>query len=132
MPATAPVILKLRAYGASKLANMLFTFEAARRWQPDGITVNCLHPGFVATRIGRDGDGGRLGEIATTLLRPFAKSPERGARTSVFLATAAEPAGVTGKYFVNAKPKQPMATALDETAAARLWEVSSQLVGLGG
>ena len=122
----------MRAYGASKLANMLFTLEAARRWQADGITVNCLHPGFVATRIGRDGDGGRLGEIATTLLRPFAKTPERGARTSVFLATSPEPAGVTGKYFVNSRPKQPMATALDEEAAARLWKVSSEMVDIGG
>jgi NAD(P)-dependent dehydrogenase (short-subunit alcohol dehydrogenase family) len=111
---------------------MLFTLEAARRWQVDGITVNCLHPGFVATRIGRDGDGGRLGEIATTLLRPFAKTPERGARTSVYLATAPEPAGVTGRYFVNSQQKLPMATALDEAAAARLWRVSSEMVGIGG
>ena len=122
----------MRVYGASKLANMLFTHEAARRWKPDGITVNCLHPGFVATRIGRDGDGGRLGEVAATLLRPLAKSPERGASTSVFLATAAEPASVTGKYFVNSKTKQPAATALDDAAALRLWQVSSDLVGIAG
>jgi NAD(P)-dependent dehydrogenase (short-subunit alcohol dehydrogenase family) len=122
----------MRVYGASKLANMLFTREASRRWSPDGITVNCLHPGFVATRIGRDGDGGRLGEVAATVLRPFAKSPERGARTSVFLATSPEPAGVTGTYFVNSHPKQPAATALDDAAAARLWQVSSELVGLNG
>ena len=122
----------MRVYGASKLANMLFTREASRRWSPDGITVNCLHPGFVATRIGRDGDGGRLGEVAATVLRPFAKSPERGARTSVFLATSPEPAGVTGTYFVNSRPKQPAATALDDAAAARLWQVSSEMVGLTG
>jgi NAD(P)-dependent dehydrogenase (short-subunit alcohol dehydrogenase family) len=120
------------AYGASKLANMLFTREAARRWQADGITVNCLHPGFVATRLGRDGDGGRLGEVVATLLKPFAKTPERGARTSVYLATSAEVGGVTGTYFVNSKPKQPAATALDDDAARRLWEISTELIDRHG
>ncbi len=120
----------MRAYGASKLANILFAREAARRWSGAGIAVNSLHPGFVATRIGRDGDGGRLGDVTATLLRPFAKSPERGATTSVLLATSPSAEGVTGLYYVNSAPKQPAATALDDAAARRLWDVSSELAGL--
>jgi NAD(P)-dependent dehydrogenase (short-subunit alcohol dehydrogenase family) len=118
------------SYGASKLANILFTREAARRWAVDGISVNCLHPGFVATRLGRDGDGGRLGEIAATVLKPFAKSPERGAATSVFLATSPAPEGVSGEYYVNGEIKNPSAHARDDSAAVRLWDVSSKLVGV--
>jgi NAD(P)-dependent dehydrogenase (short-subunit alcohol dehydrogenase family) len=117
------------AYGASKLANILFTREAARRWEADGITVNCLHPGFVATRLGRDGDGGRIGDIVAPILRPFAKTPERGARTSVFVATSPTIEGVTGKYFVNSAVKNPNAKAQDDAAAARLWDMSAAMVG---
>ena len=120
----------MRAYGASKLANILFAREAARRWADRGITVNSVHPGFVASRLGRDGDGGRLGEIAMSLGRPFAKSPQRGAKTSVYLATSPEIAGVTGQYFANGKVKRPAATALDDDVARRLWDVSASLVGL--
>jgi len=120
----------MRVYGASKLANILFTREAAARWTDDGITVNCLHPGFVATRIGRDGDGGRLGDLIVPLLRPFARTPEKGAATSVHLATSPEVDGVSGQYFVKSRPKEPAANALDDTAARRLWEISETLVGL--
>lgn len=120
----------MKAYGASKLANLLFTHEAARRWADDGITVNAVHPGFVATRIGRDGDGGRLGDLIVPLLGPFARTPEKGARTSVHLATAPDVAGVTGQYFVNSKPKKPAPNALDDEAAQRLWSISEELVGL--
>ena len=121
----------MRAYGASKLANILFTREAARRWSAAGITVNCLHPGFVATRLGRDGDGGRIGDIIAPLLKPFAKSPERGAQTSIFLATAPTVQGATGEYYVKCAPKQPSARARDDDAARRLWDVSKELVALG-
>jgi NAD(P)-dependent dehydrogenase (short-subunit alcohol dehydrogenase family) len=120
----------LRVYGASKLANILFTREIARRWKADGITVNAVHPGFVATRLGRDGDGGRLGDIAMILGKPFARTPAQGARTSVFVATAPELASVTGEYFANEKRATPNTAACDDTAAARLWEVSTGLVGL--
>lgn len=121
----------LRVYGASKLANLLFAREAAARWACDGITVNALHPGFVATRLGRDGDGGTLGDIVAPLLRPFARTPEKGAVASIHLATSPSVAGVTGAYFVGTKAKTPAATALDDVAARRLWDVSEALVGLG-
>ncbi len=120
----------MRAYGASKLANILFAREAARRWAASGITVNSLHPGFVATRLGRDGDGGRIGDLAMILGKPFAKTPERGATTSIYLATSSEVEGVTGQYFANSTPKAPAATALDDDVARRLWEVSASMVGL--
>ncbi len=119
----------MRAYGASKLANMLFTREAARRWADRGITVNCVHPGFVATRLARDGDGGRIGEVVMRLARPFARTPERGARTSVHVATSPEVNGVSGAYFANSRVTKPAATALDDAAARRLWEISETLVG---
>lgn len=121
----------LRVYGASKLANLLFAREAAARWAGDGITVNALHPGFVATRLGRDGDGGKLGDIVAPLLRPFARTPEKGAVASIHLATSPSVAGVTGDYFVDTKARTPAATALDEGAARRLWDISERLVGLG-
>ena len=92
--------------------------------------MNSLHPGFVATRIGRDGDGGRLGDLIAPLLKPFARTPEKGARTSVHLATSPDVAGVTGEYFVDSKPKAPADTALDDDAARRLWTISDDLVGL--
>lgn len=119
----------MRVYGASKLANLLFTREAARRWADDAITVNAVHPGFVATRIGRDGDGGRIGDLIVPLLGPFARTPEKGARTSVHLATSPDVAAVTGQYFVNSTQKKPAANALDDQAAQRLWSISEELVG---
>ena len=120
------------AYGASKLANMLFMRELARRWKDRGVTVNAVHPGFVATRLARDGDGGPLGDAVMTLAKPFARTPEKGARTAIRVATAPELAGVTGEYFVNEKIAKPAATALDDAAALRLWRVSADLVGLQG
>jgi NAD(P)-dependent dehydrogenase (short-subunit alcohol dehydrogenase family) len=78
----------MRVYGASKLANMLFARQAAKRWKPDGISVNSVHPGFVATRLGRDGDGGRLGDLAMTVLKPLARTPEKGARTTIHVSTS--------------------------------------------
>jgi NAD(P)-dependent dehydrogenase (short-subunit alcohol dehydrogenase family) len=120
----------LRVYGASKLANILFTREIARRWKADAITVNAVHPGFVATRLGRDGDGGWLGDVAMTLGKPFARTPEKGARTSVYVATAAELASVTGEYFANEKRTTPNAAGSNDAAAARLWDASATLVNL--
>jgi NAD(P)-dependent dehydrogenase (short-subunit alcohol dehydrogenase family) len=120
----------LRVYGASKLANILFTREIARRWKADGVTVNSVHPGFVATRLGRDGDGGWLGDIAMTLGKPFARTPAQGARTSVYVATSPELASVSGEYFASEKRATPNTAGCDDAAAARLWEVSTALVGL--
>jgi NAD(P)-dependent dehydrogenase (short-subunit alcohol dehydrogenase family) len=115
-------------YARSKLANILFTRELARRWDDTGVTANAVHPGFVASRFGRDGDYGRLSEIVFPLLRPFAHTPEEGARTQIYVASAPELAGITGGYWAKSAPATPSAAAQDDAAAARLWEVSERLV----
>jgi NAD(P)-dependent dehydrogenase (short-subunit alcohol dehydrogenase family) len=117
-----------RVYARSKLANILFTRELARRWDDSGITANAVHPGFVASRFGRDGDAGRLADLVFPLLRPFALTPQQGARTQIFVASAPELTGVTGRYWAKSAPATPSAAAQDDAAAARLWEVSEQLV----
>ena len=116
-------------YSKSKLANILFTRELARRWDDTGVTANAVHPGFVASRFGRDGDYGRLSEIVFPLLRPFAHTPEDGARTQIYVASAPELAGISGGYWAKSAPATPSAAAQDDAAAARLWVVSEQLVG---
>ncbi|GAA2094216.1 SDR family oxidoreductase [Microlunatus panaciterrae] len=117
-----------RAYNASKLANVLFSYELARRLAGTGVTANALHPGVVATRFGIEDPApwGPLLPFARRLL----KSPERGAETSIFLASSPEVAGVTGRYFVNCRVKKSSAASYDEVLAARLWRVSAELVGL--
>jgi NAD(P)-dependent dehydrogenase (short-subunit alcohol dehydrogenase family) len=115
-------------YGKTKLANILFTRELARRWDDTGVTTNALHPGFVASRFGRDGDTGWLGSLALPLSKPFALTPEQGAQTSVYVASAPELDGVTGGYWVKSAPASPTKAAQDDDAARRLWEVSEQLV----
>lgn len=116
-------------YSQTKLANILFTRDLARRWDDTGITANAVHPGFVASRFGRDGDTGRLTGVVFPLLKPFALTPEQGAQTQVYVASAPELAGITGGYWVKSAPASPSAAAQDDAAAARLWEVSEQLVG---
>jgi len=118
-----------RVYGKTKLANILFTRELARRWDDTGITANAVHPGFVASSFGRDGDAGRLGDIVMRLAKPLALNAEQGARTQVYVASAPELDGITGGYWVKSAPATPSAAAQDDAAAARLWEVSEQLVG---
>ncbi len=115
-------------YARSKLANILFTRELARRWDAEGVTANAVHPGFVGSDFGRDGDLGRLTSLVYPLLRPFALSPEQGARTQVYVATARELDGVTGGYWAKSAPATPSAAACDDAAAARLWTVSEELV----
>ena len=117
-----------RVYSKTKLANIYFARELGRRLEGTGVTVNALHPGFVASRFGRDGDSGRLGDIAMVLGRPFAISPEKGARTSIYLATSPDVADVTGGYFYKCRPSSPTKIALDDEAARRLWAVSEELV----
>jgi retinol dehydrogenase-14 len=117
-----------QAYPVSKLLNILFTAELARRLAGTGVTANCLHPGFVRTSLGRDVTG-VLGTVLPMILR-LRPGPEAGARTSVYLASSPEVAGVTGGYFVNCKPAEPGALAKDTQAAARLWALSEDLVGL--
>jgi NAD(P)-dependent dehydrogenase (short-subunit alcohol dehydrogenase family) len=119
-------------YGKTKLANIYFARELARRLDGTGVTANALHPGFVASRFARDGDGGFLAEIAMTLGRPFALSPQKGARTSVYLASSPEVADVSGAYFYRCREKQPSAAARDDEAARRLWAASEELVQATG
>lgn len=113
------------AYRQSKLANLLFANELARRLAGRGVTSNSLHPGGVATEIARD--SGWLMRIA---MRVVGTSAEKGARTSVYLASAPELERTTGKYFVALREKQPDPAALDESLAKRLWDESAKLVGL--
>jgi NAD(P)-dependent dehydrogenase (short-subunit alcohol dehydrogenase family) len=115
-------------YGQSKLANILFTYELARRLAGSGVTANTLHPGFVASGFNKN--NGRLMALGMTLARPFAISPERGAQTSIYLAASPEVANISGRYFVNRKPAESSPASYDEQAQRRLWEVSEQLTGL--
>ncbi len=118
-----------KAYGQSKLANILFTRELARRLDGTGVTVNALHPGIVATGFGGN-NRNLLWRLARASYRPFSQSPDSGADTPVWLATAPELAGVTGRYFHNRRERQPGRWALNDEDAARLWEVSERMVGL--
>ena len=112
----------LGRYGESKLANILFTAELALRLTGTGVTVNCFHPGLVASGFNRN--NGRLFGAVMTLLRPFSRSPERGAETLVWLVESPEVRGESGGYYVDRRPATPTAAARDMEAAARLWQVS--------
>jgi len=118
----------MHAYAKSKLANIYFTTELARRLEGTGVTVNCLHPGTVATGFGRDGDSKGVLAFGLVLIKPFVLDARQGARTSVYLASSPEVDGVTGKYFVRRRPATPSKAARDDSAAARLWEESEKLV----
>jgi NAD(P)-dependent dehydrogenase (short-subunit alcohol dehydrogenase family) len=118
----------MQVYGRSKLANMLFTTELARRMSGRGVTANSLHPGTVATGYARDGDATGFLAFGVKVIKPFILTPEQGARTSVYLASSPEVAEVTGEYFIKCRPRTPSAAARDEKAAARLWSVSEELV----
>jgi NAD(P)-dependent dehydrogenase (short-subunit alcohol dehydrogenase family) len=118
----------IKVYGRSKLCNILFTRELARQWSGEAVTVNCLHPGFVATRFG-DSSGG-LRSRAVGLAKIFAISPEKGAETIVYLASSPEVAGVSGEYFYQCRPATPTNEARDDAAARRLWLASAKLAGI--
>lgn len=120
----------MNVYGRTKLENILFTRELARRWATDGVTTNAVHPGFVRSGFGRDGDGGKLFDVLMPVIQLIALSAEQGAYTSVYVASSPEVADVTGKFFVKCKPVTPSAAAQDDAAAARLWDVSADLTGL--
>jgi retinol dehydrogenase 12 len=117
-----------RSYSNSKLANILFTRELARRLDGTGVTANCAHPGVVRTGFGRDASP--LMRIGLTIARPFLLSPERGASTIVYLATSPDVAGATGGYYVKSQLREPSKAAQDEATARRLWELSEELTGL--
>jgi retinol dehydrogenase-14 len=116
------------AYNASKLANVMFTYELARRLNGTGITATVLHPGVVNTHFGAEDQAGI--KVILPLLRPFLKSPAAGAATTIYLASSRQIEGVTGRYFANRKPKTSNKASYDAAAAARLWQVSADLVGL--
>ncbi len=117
-----------RAYGQSKLANVLFTYDLARRLEGTGVTVNAVHPGVVATNFGKEGGLIRFG---LRIAGRFMLSPEQGADTVVYLASAPEVDGVTGKYFVKRKALSSSPESRDESVQERLWNVSEQLTSLG-
>ncbi len=119
----------MRAYANSKLANILFTRELARRLSGSTVTANCLHPGTVRTRFGQSGSswmraGLRLGG-------PLMRSPESGASTVIYLASAPAVGGRSGGYYVSGKLREPSRAARDDQAARRLWEISARLTGVG-
>ena len=115
-------------YSKSKLANILFTRELARRLDGTNVTVNALHPGFVASRFGRDGDTGRLGDVAMLMTRPFAINAAQGALTSIHVASSPDVDGITGQYWYKCALATPSRAAQDDAAARRLWQVSEQLI----
>ncbi len=116
------------AYSQSKLMNIMFTYELARRLQGTGVTANALHPGFVNTGFGRNNSG--LMKLAMNVATLFAIKPTDGAKTSVYLASSPEVASVTGKYFDKSKPRKSSAASYDEAAQKRLWTISEQLTGI--
>jgi NAD(P)-dependent dehydrogenase (short-subunit alcohol dehydrogenase family) len=116
------------AYGNSKLANILFSNELARRLAPDGITSNSLHPGVVKTNFGA-GSSGIMG-LLSGLAGPFLLTPEQGAETSIYLAASPEVQGRTGLYYDKKKPKTPSRDARSDYFARELWELSSRLTGM--
>jgi retinol dehydrogenase-14 len=117
------------AYSQSKLANVMFTNELARRLEGTGVTANSLHPGVVRTNFGAE-DQTWLFTVVSQVVLPFLKTPARGAQTSIYLASSPEMDGVTGQFFANKKVKTANKVADDPTMRARLWQASADLVGL--
>lgn len=118
-----------RAYNQSKLANVLFTYALASKLSGTTVSANALHPGVVSTDFGAE-DPGTLQRALVPLFRPFMKTSEQGAATSIHLASAREMTGVSGRYFANGKARRSADTSYDEAAAARLWQLSADLVGI--
>ena len=117
-------------YKRSKLCNILYTSELARRWTGTGVTVNCLHPGFVASRFGDESGG--LFSLGVRVAKVFAISPEKGAQTIIYLASSPEVAGITGQYFYKCHLATPTKEARDEESAKRLWLESEKLARIEG
>ena len=116
-------------YGNSKLANILFTIELARRLVGTGVTVNVLHPGLVSTGFGKNNPG-LLMKIMGVVIPLIARSPEKGAETSIYLASSPAVQNITGKYFVDCKVTQPAPQATESAVAGKLWDVSAEMVHL--
>jgi len=117
-----------KAYSRSKLSNIMFTYALARRIQGSGVTANCLHPGFVSTRLG---SGNKIPiRPVYLLLKPFTISPKKGAETSVYLASAPGVEGVNGKYFDNKRESRSSRVSLEEEPQELLWKMSAELTGI--
>lgn len=117
-----------RVYGTSKLANILFTRALAKRLEGTGVTANSLHPGMVRTGFGHNTKG--FFRQLVKLGSPFMISAEKGARTSIYLASSPEVEAVTGQYFIRSRPRKPSSAARSDELAERLWQVSAQLTGV--
>jgi NAD(P)-dependent dehydrogenase (short-subunit alcohol dehydrogenase family) len=115
-------------YGQSKLCNILYTRELARRWEGSGVTANSLHPGFVSTRFG-DQSGGML-SFAVRAAKAFAISPEKGAETIMYLASSDDVSKANGLYYYKCQPATPTKEAQDDDSARRLWQASEKLAGI--
>lgn len=118
-----------RAYSQSKLANVMFTYELARRLQGTDVTATALHPGMTNTSFSAE-DPSRAMAAIVFVVRPFMRSPKKGADTAVYLASSPDVEGVTGRYFANRRAKKSDESSYDEATTARLWQVSTDLVGL--
>jgi NAD(P)-dependent dehydrogenase (short-subunit alcohol dehydrogenase family) len=116
----------MKAYQQSKLANVLFTYELARRLEGTGVTANALHPGVIASGFGQT-YGGAM-SVLVKIARPFLLTPEQGAQTTIYLASSSEVEGVTGKYFSRCKPVRSNAVSYDEASQRKLWALSEQLL----
>jgi NAD(P)-dependent dehydrogenase (short-subunit alcohol dehydrogenase family) len=116
----------LQQYANSKLMNILFTYELARRLEGTNVTANCLHPGVVATGFGHNDRG--LLDWAIKIASPFFLSAEKGAETSIYLAASPEVEGVSGKYFDKKKPARSRRASYDEATQKRLWQITEELI----
>lgn len=117
-----------REYGRSKLANILFTRVLSDRLKGEGITVNCLHPGAVATSLATQNKG-LVAKILPVLLKPFFRSPEKGAATSIYLCCSDEVENISGQYFANSKLAKARPWAVDDVAAEKLWSYTEECIG---
>ena len=117
------------AYNQSKLASVMFTYELARRLEGTAVTANVLHPGVVNTGFGAE-DPSLVFKLLVPFFRPFMKTPQQGAATSIYLASSPDVVAVTGTYFAKGRPQRSNKASYDDEAATRLWQVSAELVGL--
>jgi NAD(P)-dependent dehydrogenase (short-subunit alcohol dehydrogenase family) len=118
-----------RAYNQSKLANVMFTYELARRLEVTGVTATALHPGMTNTSFSAE-DPSRAMAPVVFVARPFMRSPRKGAETVVYLASSSAVEGVTGRYYANRKAKKSNQSSYDREVTGRLWRVSADLVGV--
>lgn len=119
----------MKAYARSKLANILFTYELARRLENTNVTINALHPGHVATDIWRT-NFSIIGPLLKWIMSKFALTPEQGADNSIYLATSPKVEGVTGKYYIKREPEASSPISYDEKIAQKLWEISEEITAM--